>query len=234
LNDEGKYLIFHYRYKKKDPNIFKELLESIENENIRKLIQIEHIEYLLQNGKIQQAFNYFQTIDTNAIHPELKERVDKLKYGFAIYGIEENFDFVNVGHISTNHPFYLYDRLYFLKKELDVRDTVQMDSLYNILATWNPFYENGIIAAVEYFHNDRNKDNYAYNLLVNALTVNAYSILLNEYYINYCLEDGLIDFAKNRVAFMREFMDPEEFKGFFKNISSDIARKEDEMNKWGS
>ena len=57
---------------------------------------------------------------------------------------------------------------------------------------------------------------------------------MNKYYINYCIEDGLIDFAKNRVAFLREFMDPEDFRDYYEAVSSEIARKEAEMDAWGS
>jgi hypothetical protein len=102
------------------------------------------------------------------------------------------------------------------------------------MAARDPFYVEGVIAAVDYFNNERKKDNYAYNLLVNALTVNAYSIVLNKYYVDYCINDGLIDFAKNRVAFMKEFMDPEDFMDYYRGISSEIRKREAQMNAWGS
>jgi hypothetical protein len=137
------------------------------------------------------------------------------------------------GRLSTNDPLYLYDQLLYIQNQ-DLTDTASLDSAYNILAYWDPFFEEGVIAAVEYFNDDRNKDNYAYNLLVNALTVNTYSEVLNKYYIEYCIEDGLIDFARNRLEFMRAHMNGEGFEGYFNAINREISRKEADMNAWGS
>jgi hypothetical protein len=234
LDDEDKYLLIRYRYKGKDPRMKDIILRSINNVDIRLLIQIEEIEFLLASGKIQQAFENFQNTDLIDIHPEMKTRVEKLKYTFAINGLDIGLNLTGYNDLSTGHPLYLYQNLYNMKMEAANMDTIQMDSIYNFLATWDPFYEDGIIAAVDYFNEERNKDNYAYNLLVNALTVNAYSIPLNKYYIQYCLDDGLIDFARNRVSFIRAFMDPDDFKEYFKAISAEISRKEAEMDAWGS
>ena len=133
-----------------------------------------------------------------------------------------------------DHPLFLYDQLLYARSNRNIPDSVNLDAVFERLASWDPFFEEGVVAATEYFKNDRDQTNYSYNLLVNALTVNSYSIPLNKYFISYCLEEGLLDFAKNRLEFMKSFMDMDEFSEYSRDINAVINLKETEMEQWGS
>jgi Tfp pilus assembly protein PilF len=234
LNDEQKYLLYRYRYKKNDPVMSEKLLASVENNMIKTLIQIENVEFLLQEGKDKEAFEYFTNTNIASSGSPLATRINKLKYLSAINGKTDGTELNNPGNIDSSNPLYLYDQLLNLKMNYDASDTVLMDSIYNILATWNPFFEEGVIAAVNYFDEARNMDNYSYNMLFNALTVNTYSIILNKYYIAYCINDGLVDFARNRLEFIGNFMNGESFEEYHKTTLLEINQKEAAMNVWGN
>jgi hypothetical protein len=234
LNDELKYLLFHFIYHKEDPEMSARLFEATGNNIIKTLIQIEKIEHFLKKGKIERAYKDFTEIEENAVPLELETRWIRLKYRFAIQNYGTTADLPEYGSLGSNHPMYLYDKLLYLKRHKDVKDTILLDSAYNILASWDPFFEEGVIASVEYFEGVRGKDNYAYNLLVNSLTVNTYSEVLNKYYIKYCIKEGLIDFARNRLDFIKDFMDGEDFDEYYRSVIIEISGKESEMNSWGS
>jgi hypothetical protein len=232
LDNEWKYLLFHIRFKQGDPLMAEKLLASIDNRNIRTLAEIERIEYLLENGRNKDAKIRFDKLDLYSIPQGLIKRVHRLEYILAINEPLANYGLSGTGRLKTNDPMYLYDQLLKVINIKDLQDTVELDSTYQILASWDPFFEEGVMASVEYFRNIRNRDNYAYNLLVNALSVNMYSKSLNKYYIKYCLDDGLIDFATNRLTFMRQNMKDEGLEEYYAIIRQEIARKDAEMSAW--
>jgi hypothetical protein len=232
LNDEQKYMLFHVLFKRHDSVMSDKLLNSIENRSIQILAEIERIEYLVEVKNIGEALERFKRIGLISVPPVLKERKNRLEYLLALNESIADIRPSGQNPLSTNDPLYLYDQLLSVKSLSDQKDTIRLDSVYNMLASWDPFFEEGVIAAVQYFNDSRNEENYAYNLLVNALTVNSYSEALNKFYIEYCLNDGLIDFARNRLEFMKVNMEVEGFDEYYRIASEDISRREEEMNTW--
>lgn len=232
LNDEQKYLMYHYVYRTAGLAPSDSLTGAIENDIIRSLIRIEYIEDLLQNGKYQPAFYEFQRIDLNTLPSDLMVRLNKIRYAFSIHDVEDYAGISAQGTMQTNDPLYLYDLLLHLKKSQDLKDTTFLDPVYQKMASWNPFFEEGLIASVQYFKDIRAKDNYAYNLLVNGLNVNQYSVVLNKYYVDYCIQEGLLDFAKNRLEFMKGFMKGEDFTVYYYSAQNEITKKEADIFSW--
>jgi hypothetical protein len=234
LDDEKKYLVFHYLLNNEDTLKIAGLLASIKNASIKNLIRLEQATEMLKEEKFQSAIEYFSVIDPMQLIPDLLVDYGKIKYLMAIHGLIESSEIPEAGQLKSDHPLFLYDQLLYSQINLNKQDSLNLDSIYIKLSTWDPFFEEGIVAGTEYFKNERNQANYSYNLLVNALTVNAYSIPLNKYFVKYCLEEGLVDFAKNRLDFMESFMQKEEFLEYYKEMEAIISKRESELQAWGS
>jgi len=234
MNDEECYRYFHYVHDRQDVEMTEDLLSSVQNDRYKQLMLLEQAEYLLREQKYEDALAFLTNIDAEKLGKDLAVRYQEIRYWLAVNGFEEETGLAEYEELNSNHPFYLYDQLLYANHSLQTGDTVALDSVYERLATWNPFFEEGVIAAVEYFSDYRKEDNYGYNLLVNALTVNLYSLSLNKYYIDYCLKEGLIDFARNRLEFMRSYLNDRAFEAYAKEIDAQIRRKELEIREWGS
>jgi len=74
-------------------------------------------------------------------------------------------------------------------------DTVAARTNYELLASWNPYLEDGVIAAADYFRkHDRNKLK-AYAILAEAIQINNSSIPLYQAYIREATRLGFDDYA---------------------------------------
>ena len=234
INDEKKYLVYHYMINKQDTSGVADLMTSIENPAIRDLIRLEQVREMLRINESRTAFEYFSAIESSRLLPEMMVDYGRIKYLMAVNGLVDAGGIPEVGQLESDHPLYLYDQLLYSSLNAGKRDSLNLDSVFIKLATWDPFFDEGVMAATEYFKNERNQSNYSYNLLVNALSVNSYSIPLNKYFIQYCLEEGLVDFARNRLDFMESFMEKAEYGEYYKEMDAIITRKESELQAWGS
>ena len=234
IDDEKKYLVYHYMVNNQDTSRVADLLASIRNPAIKDLIRLEQAWDMIRFRESQSAFKYFSAIEATQLIPELKVDYGKIKYLMAINGLIDNREIPEIGQLKSDHPLFLYDQLLYSQINSGKKDSLNLDSVFYKLATWDPFFEEAVVAATEYFKNERKQANYSYNLLVNALSVNSYSIPLNKYFIQYCLEEGLVDFAKNRLDFMESFMEKEEYREYYKEMDTIISRKESELQAWGS
>jgi len=67
--------------------------------------------------------------------------------------------------------------------------------LYKILGTWNPYFEEGIIAAADFFRKQNGRDLMAYNILVEAIQVNFNSVRLLTAYAEEAERLGFDEYA---------------------------------------
>jgi hypothetical protein len=208
------------------------ILSSIKNNKVRELATIDYIEGLLEVKDYVAAEEFFSTLNNIEVNSELGARLQKIKYLFVLDGIKDISHIPNPGSLPLNDPNYLYDLLIELSVQDPIGDTIERDRKFNILANWDMFFERGVIAAVDYFYKKRDKENYAYNLLVNALNINAYSFELNDYYIDFCIDTGLLGNAEERLNIMKGLMSESDFKSYYSLKSIKIIEKEVELENW--
>lgn len=79
------------------------------------------------------------------------------------------------------------------------------------LAIQNPFFTEGVIAAVGFFNGEAKDPDKAYEILQSAVSVNQYNEIIIKSYIDQCLKMGLINYAENIVLRLYEIMSPVEF-----------------------
>ena len=83
-------------------------------------------------------------------------------------------------------------------------DTIQAERNYKVLASYNPFYEEGIIAAARYYKKHSNDPLQAYNILTDAVHVNRNSIRLLTAYVAEAARMGFDEYAADAAQQLEE------------------------------
>jgi hypothetical protein len=83
-------------------------------------------------------------------------------------------------------------------------DTENARKLYKILGSYNPFFEEGIISAADFFRKDNTDRFAAYNILSEAIHVNTKSIRLWKAYYEEALRVGFDEYAANAAETIQE------------------------------
>ena len=75
---------------------------------------------------------------------------------------------------------------------------------YEILARYNPYLEDGVIAAAEFFGKQKNSGLKAYNILAEAIQINNNSLRLLKAYAAEAARSGFDDYAASAVSRIQE------------------------------
>lgn len=85
-------------------------------------------------------------------------------------------------------------------------DTINATKNYKILATYNPFFEQAIIAAADYFKKHSSNKMMAYTILVEAVQVNKGSIKLLNAYAKEAMRMGFPEYAVSALQQVDELL----------------------------
>jgi hypothetical protein len=83
-------------------------------------------------------------------------------------------------------------------------DSTTAEKNYEILASYNPYFEEGIIAAASFYRNKGRERLKPYNILAEAIQVNANSIRLLKAYISEASTQGFDDYANSSAEHLAE------------------------------
>ena len=195
--DIEKYQYCRYRVKLTDSLLFKRILNSIENANYKTLMMLEMAQRQFTSGNIRKAIQYFNSLE--GIPFTDKNLHDKIKHTELELLASQNEARLLALKINQGITFpqnkQLHKLLYTaLIQEAD-GDTLAARKNYEVLATYNPFFEEGIIAAARYFKTHSTDRLQAYSILANAKHINPGSIRLLMAYIAEATRIGFDDFA---------------------------------------
>lgn len=85
---------------------------------------------------------------------------------------------------------------------------------YEQLGLDNPYFEEGVIAAAQYFLEEEKDEELAYRILHQGITINEYSAPLIKAYIDHCLQTGLIDFAEDALVKLYDILPKTEYEAY--------------------
>lgn len=115
--------------------------------------------------------------------------------------------FLNTISLPVNN---LLDEITVAKSE---NNTINMDRLYTLAGSLNPFFLEGIQEAVNYFNKKKEEDK-AYEIIINAMEVNSYSEYLIKSYINQCFAMGLESYAETGLLKLLDILSQEEYNQY--------------------
>lgn len=122
-------------------------------------------------------------------------------------------------------------QVYSFEKEKQALEDIKMangekSTFYRRLGLDNPFFEPGVIAAVNHFYEIEKDEETAYEIIHQAISINEYSVQLIKAYIDHCLKTGLIDFAEEALTKLKEILPYDDYSLYIErfNLSREIAQ----------
>lgn len=197
LNDTERYQYCRYRIGLSDSLEMNRLLDRFESDDYKAQTLLDYSKRYFEAGKLIPAIHYFQRI--GGLKLTSKELLNQIRY-FELLMMARQKDLkglanqINSG-ITFDQSTQLNKWLYTAMIAESSGDTVAAKTYYSLLATWNPYFEDAVIASADYFRkHDRNKLR-AYAILAEAIQVNNSSIPLYEAYIREATRVGFDEYA---------------------------------------
>ena len=206
LNDIEKYQFCRYRIGIADSVLFDKLSNTFENANYQTQALLDISDRYLEKDFVTRAIHYYQRIAglkltdknlyENARHQELK----LLAYRGEVQNLATQLNKGIVFDASRNLEKVFYTALI---NEASGRIDEAKEN-YQILATYNPYFEEGVLAAYGFFRRQENAGLKPYNILAEAIQINANSLRLLKAYRDESARIGFDEYAISATNRIRE------------------------------
>jgi hypothetical protein len=192
LNDLEKYQYCRYRITSRDTVEFNRIINSIGNNDykVRALLEMSQLQFDLMN--MPAAIRYLNK--TGGIPITDKSLFEKARQ-FELILLASRGELrtlanqINEG-VEFSKEYELQKFLFQALLQESNGDTVSAEKNYRVLAGYNPFFEEGVIAAARFYKKHAASDMRAYQILAEAIQVNTTSYRLWQAYINEALSVG--------------------------------------------
>ena len=163
-----------------------------------------------------------------------QKQLSRLKLLYALETMEDDeikrFSEGNLADSSLKGtPEYFYFKARMAKAE---GHTDEAEDLFTKLATLNPFFEPGVVAAVNFYQTEKRDEEKAYKILLDALAVNPYSTTLQKAYILQSLNMQLFSYAEKELTTLKETASKNEYESFFQVYQDKKDSLEMAQNQW--
>lgn len=198
LADPEKYQFTRYRLGPKDTLVFSQIVNTFTNPNYRVLALVEMAKKLQRAGDPVGAVRYYnQTTGIQVTDAALYNQIEN----YRLMLLASNNDLTGLVHhidefgdrLRTSD--YLEGLLYNALIDVARGDTTQARERFHILATWNPFFEEGILAAANFYREIEPDGFTAYEVLARAIQVNTHSRRLLAEYVKEAQKKGFAEYA---------------------------------------
>lgn len=204
--DLEKYQYCRYRLSLTDSTLFTKIINTIDNPNYKALIILEMAQRQFNAGSVQKAIRYFTRLEgIRFTDKNLNAKINHFELELLAARNEVRLlgEKINQG-IDFPQDKLLQKMLYTALIQEASGDTLAAQKNYEILAVYNPFFEEGVIAAARFFRKHSAERLKAYTLLAEAKQINPGSIRLLAAYINEATRIGFDDFAADAYAELEE------------------------------
>ncbi|HEU5290788.1 MAG TPA: hypothetical protein VFU05_09115 [Cyclobacteriaceae bacterium] len=197
LSDLEKYQYVRYRISTKDSTDFNRIVNTFQDTHYKAQALLEMSQRQFNGGNTTAAIRYFtrlggvqftdEALYEKIQHFELELLASRGQFRLLATKINEG--------ITFSQPRELEKMLYTALISEASGDTTTAELNYKVLSTYNPFYEEGVIAAARYFKKHSTDPLRAYNILTDAFHVNKNSIRLLTAYIAEAARMGFDQYA---------------------------------------
>ncbi len=204
--DLEKYQYFRYRIEAKDSVEFNRIVNTFRDNNYKAQALLEMSQRQFNSGNTAKAIRHFTQLDRLQFsdkilnekinHFELELLASRGQLGLLATKINDD--------ITFNQSQQLEKILYTALLSEVSGDTTSAAMNYKVLATYNPFYEEGIIASARYFKRHSTDPLKAYTILTDAVHVNKNSIRLLTAYVAEAARMGFDAYAADAAQQLEE------------------------------
>jgi hypothetical protein len=197
LPDPEKYQFCRYRIGLRDTVLFSNLVKTFSNDNYKAQALIDLAERFYKADQIIPAIKLLNQVTGLQISD--KNLYDDIRHLELIMLASRNEVRSLAKQINKDITFdqehKLHKMLYTALVSEASGDTTTARINYETLSNANPFFEEGILAAASFFSRQNPKSQKPYDMLVNAIYVNAYSLRLLKAYAEEAARQGFDQYA---------------------------------------
>ena len=205
-SDLEKYQYFRYRIKAGDSAVFNRIVNTFRDNNYKAQALLEMSQRQFNSGNTATAIHYFTQLEGLRFSDKtLYEKIQHFELELLASRGQLRLlaDKINEG-ITFNRSQQLEKMLYTAMVSEVSGDTTAATMNYQVLSTYNPFYEEGIIASARYFKRHSIDPLKAYTILTDAVHVNMNSIRLLAAYVAEASRMGFDEYAASAAQQLEE------------------------------
>lgn len=204
--DKEKYQFCRYNIGLSDSVTFNQVLNSFENANYKGQALLDRTAALLKADRLIPAIRTFNKIaGLELTDKRLFESIQLLELRM-LASRKEIFQLAQQINKGVNFDqSRTADRLLYTSLIAESnRDTVKAEQGYRILAGANPFFEEGVLAAVDYYRSRDPQSMKPYTILVDAIYTNKFSQRLLRAYAEEARRRGFEEYAVSAFERLKE------------------------------
>jgi hypothetical protein len=206
LSDHDKYQFCRYRIGLHDTTVFRRLSETFENPNYKAQALLDMSGKLFKADRVVPAISFFNRI--GGLKLTDKKLYDDIRHlellMLASRGeLSQLAAQINKG-VEFDQEHELHKLLYAAMLSEANGDFENAARNYGVLAKANPFFEESIIAAANFFRSQDVKSIKAYSILTDAIYLNRRSVKLLKAYAAEASRQGFDEYASSAVQTLME------------------------------
>lgn len=229
-----KYLFIAYRYHEFDLSKLEGLALTIENEDARVMGFLALFNAYLELGQTQKAFDILQQAGNIQVsNPEFVNDIYIAQCHFAYKtGNAQMMQELGGSLTATDWRIQNYSKLFQLMEKNSTQGADGLKEGFAQVGMDDPLFEPGVLEAAKFFEQDMHDADQAYQILLNGVKINPFSMALNKAYALQCIRVGLFDYAQDTREELRKMMPSVLFRTFDKEYAELLARSESEVSIW--
>jgi hypothetical protein len=199
LKDAEKYQFCRYRINSGDSTLFDRIASTFSNDNYLAQALLDYSKRFLEAGEIIPSIRYYQKIaGLKLTNEKLYEEVRHFELRLLAYRGEMRGVATQINKGLEFDKTRNLEKLYYAALMSEANgDTITAERNYSILARYNPYFEEGVMSAYKYFKKKNASGFEAYNILAEAIQINANSLPLLRTYQQEAMNVGLDEYAMN-------------------------------------
>lgn len=208
LEDPQKYQFCRYRLHVKDTVLFDKLFPTFSSDDYRAQALLDMTMRQFEWGNTRKAIVYFNEI--GGLKLTSKQLYEEVRHAELLM-LAERGDLQSLARqINKGITFesgHALEKIYFtaLLQEMS-GDTTHAARNYNVLAVCNPYFEEGVIAAANFFRAHGTDKMKAYTILSEAIQVNNTSHRLLIAYADEARRDGFDEYAEGALQLANDLL----------------------------
>jgi hypothetical protein len=196
-SDLQKYQFARYVVNVSDTAYFLRLVNTFQNQNYKGQALLDMSKKQLRADRIVPAIRFFQQI--SGLELSDKKLYENIQH-FELRLLATRKEGMNLAKainkgITFDNSRFLEKLLYTAIINESSGDSINAEKLYKIVATWNPYFEEGVISAADFYKAKEPNTLKAYDILAEAIQVNTTSLRLLKAYADEASRKGFDDYA---------------------------------------
>ena len=231
---ETRFSFLAYRYREFDLGKLEGLVLSFDNEDIQAMGFLRLFDAYLELDQVQKAVDLLQEIgQLNISRQDVLEEINLAQCRYAYHTMDgEIMQRLYSNLESENQRVNDYLSLFKIIEKSSTTGPQNALTEFEKLGRRNPFFEEGVIESVRFFNESIEDRDKAYEIALNAVNKNPFSIELNKLYAIQCLKVGLISYALETKDELQAMMPSVTFKVFEQEFNKIRAMIESIESTW--